>query len=464
MKKFFTLLTAVFITVLTTAQNCTITGFDVCDGTGITSDFNNAVQITGTGSPLSIGAKYKFNYAIPSLNLDAVVTIDGMVNAVMATAASPSIDDDAAANETNTTNTQSALFAPRIMPDQVLSCTNRSGYVEFTVRFYNHYTGNAAPVPGTEVAVSNLNFLHFDMDGGTVGNDGYFREIGYVKVINASNPVNYGATGTELTNGGNIGGWLLTNGSINERNGVSRCAEVIQKSVYNNAQTAISFRMGYDYKAPSTNCSAIAMQPTRQYGSRFGCFNLPAPVILPVSLLSVGVSYNDGKATVNWTSAQEQNLDRYEIQRSTDGETFEAVGYVKAANKPTVQQYQFADNVPQNAKYIFYRLRMIDADQSKKYSNTVSVRIADSRVGEMNIVPNPSNSNAQIRISITKAGRGDISVFDATGKQVLHQQSNVLAGNNNIAINDITTLTDGYYTVRLIVNNQTYTTKLIVWK
>jgi Secretion system C-terminal sorting domain len=465
MKKIFTLAIALLSATILQAQVCTTTGFDVCtSGSGITSDFRNAVQITGTGSPLTVGAKYKFNYAIPSLNLDAVISIDAMVNATLTGASNANIDDDNSADETNVSGSQASLFSPRIAPNQSLSCTNRTGYVEFTVKFYTHYSGNAAPVAGTEMAVSNLNFLHFDMDGFTQGNDGWYKEIGYVKLTGAD-PVNYGASGTELTSSGNNGGWLLTYGSTTERSGVSRCAQVIGKSVYNGAQSAISFRMGYDYKAPSNSCGSVNIQPTRQYGSRFGCFNLPAGGPLPVSLVNLGANYNDGKATITWTSLQEHNLDGYEIQRSFDGVNFEVAGNIKANNVTTVQQYKFIDNVAAfNSKYIYYRIRIVDIDHSMKLTNIVSVKVAGWKTNEMTISPNPSSSHAQIRIKISANTAGNITVFDAAGKAVLKQQASLFAGNNTIVINNITALAEGYYTVRLIANDEVFSTKLLIWK
>lgn len=465
MKKIFTIFFAAVVSISLQAQVCTTTGFDICNaGSGTVSDFRNAVQIAGSGTPLSVGAKYKFNNAIPSLNLDAVITINAIVNATMTGAASPNIDDDGAADETGTLSSQIALFSPRIAPDQLLSCTNRTGYVEFTVMFYTHYIGNNLPAPGLQMAVSNLNFLHFDMDGSSQGNDGWYKEIGYVKV-NGTEPVNYGALSTELTSTGNIGGWLLTRGSSTERNGVSKCAEVIEKSVYTLPQSAITFRMGYDYKAPSTNSSLISIQPTRQYGSKFGCFNLPAGGPLPVSIINLAANFNEGKTNISWTSLQEHNLDGYEIQRSLDGINFEVAGNIKANNLTALQQYKFTDNVAAlNSKYLYYRIRVVDIDLSMKLTNTVSVKIADWKTNEMIIAPNPSSNSAQIRIKSAKAGAGVVTIFDAGGKGVLTQQVNLLAGNNSVTLNNITSLTEGYYTVRLIANEETYSTKFLIWK
>ncbi|GAB2828793.1 T9SS type A sorting domain-containing protein [Ferruginibacter profundus] len=465
MKKIFTLAIAIVISCIATAQTCTTSGFDICDpAKSVSSDFRNAIQLPGTGSPLTAGAKYKFSNAIPALNLDAVISIDAIVNAALAGAGGSAIDDDAIATETGVAGSGASLFSPHIIPDQQLSCTNRSGYVEFSIKFYTHSSGSGAPVTGTEMAVANLNLLNFDLDGFTVGNNGWYKEMSYVKV-NAFDPANYNAVKTELLQGGNVGGWLVTYGSTAERTGVAGCTEVIEKSVYNNLQTTISFRLGYDYKAPGVNCNSINSQPAGDYGVRFGCFNLPVAGPLPVSLVDFAASYAAGKTTVTWTSLQEHNLDSYEIQRSFDGVNFEVAGNVKANNLTSTQEYSFTDDVATfNSRYIYYRIRIADLEYSMKLTNTVIVKIAGPKGNEMLISPNPSNSHAQIKVITKKAGSGDITVFDAAGKLVLKQQASLLEGNNTIIVNNITSLSEGYYTIRLTTNNESFSSKLLIWK
>jgi hypothetical protein len=467
MKKFFISSLAVLSTFFLIAQPCTITGFDNCsNSSAVVTNCVNAVQVTGTGAALSVGAKYKFNNVttVSAINYDAIVTIDAIVNATLSGAQNPSIDDDNAANETGTNGTQSALFAPRIAPDQTLSCTDRTGYVEFTVRFYLHYSGNAAPTTAA-VSLNNLNFLHFDMDGGTQGNNGYFREIGYVKVIAAGNPTNYGGANTELSSPGNVGGWLFTRGSTTERDGVSRCAEVIEKTIYTGSQSSVSFRMGYEYKAPSSNCNNISIQPTRQYGSKFGCFTLPPSGPLAANMKDLTVNYNAGNATLSWVSLQEINVFSYEILRSFDGVNFKSIGQVRATGLSQTQPYKYVDNVALlTSKFIFYKVKIVDMDGSTKLSNVVSVKTTDWNTGEMIIAPNPSSSNAQLKFKVSTASKADIVVYDAAGKIILKQQAIVQVGNNSILLNDITKLSDGYYTVRLTTTTQTFTSRLLVWK
>ncbi|MBS1496391.1 MAG: T9SS type A sorting domain-containing protein [Bacteroidetes bacterium] len=465
MKKFFTLAFAALLLSATTYAQCTITGFDVCTGANPITSFTNAQLVSG--SALATGSKYKFNNITSGIGaLDAIITIDGSSNATLI-----SFDDDNAADETGVAGSQSALFSPKISADANLVNAAKSGYVQFTITFYNHYSGNTLPPVGAlPVPVANLNFLHFDMDGHTIGTNGYFREMGYVKMpsVTPTDLLNYGAVGTELTSGGIVNdlgdNWRVTYGSTTERDGISRCAQVIEKSVYALPQSSVSFRMGYDYK-PASPYTGNQGKPARQYGSKFGCFSLPAAAPLPVTLTAFAVNYNNSVANVNWTTEQEINLSKYEILRSINGSDFQTINTIASRNSLAKQNYTYQDNnIPAAASVLYYKLRIIDKDGSYKYSNVVTVKVTAASAKDFLITPNPASTNAQIRFNAIKSGQAQIIVFDAAGKAVLQQQASVLAGNNSIALNNIVNLSEGMYTVRMIVNNESFSSKLIVWK
>lgn len=460
MKQVFTLLLVAIIGGAQ-AQTCTSNGFEICNpGSALSTDFRNAIQITGTGQPLSVGAKYKFSNAVPGLHLDAVITIDAIVNATL----KGNLDDDNATDETGVAASQASLFAPHIAPDETLSCFNRTGYVEFTLQFFTHYNGNAAPVKGTEIALANINLLNFDIDGMAVGTNGKFKETCAIKTV-GPDPANHTLNTTELTETGINNGWLLTYGSTTNRTGIANCAEVAQKSVFFNPVSAISFRLGYEYTAPAANCSGINLLPVGDYGIKLSCFKLPAAGPLPVSLVNLSADYAPEKANISWKSLQENNLDKYEIQRSFDGINFEVAGYVKANNLTTVQYYKFTDDIAAyNSKFIYYRIRIVDLDHSMKLTNTVILKVDEPRANQITISPNPSSGSAQIKVKVIKTCTGIVTVYDVAGKVVLTQQAALLMGNNTVILNNITALSEGCYTIHLIANNETFTTKLIVWK
>ena len=467
MKHVYILFIALIVCASLNAQtpSCTISGFDVCTGASPVTSFTNASLVSGTS--LTVGAKYKFSNITSGIDpLDAIVTVDSKSNASLLV-----FDDDNAADETGVAGTQAALFSPKIVTDADLKGNARRGYVQFTITFYSHYNGNTLPPSGTlPVLVSNLNFLHFDMDGNKIGSNGYFKEIGYVKIPSAGigDLLNYGAPNSELATGGTVsdGGsnWLLTYGSTIERDGISRCAQVIEKSVFALPQSSVTLRMGYDYKPVSPYANQNAGRPQRQYGSKFGCFSIPnAAVILPVSLLSFAVNYNAGVATLNWSTAQEVNLSRYEIQRSLDGINFQAIGSVISRNSLLQQHYSFQDE-KLAGQIIYYRLRMVDEDQSAKFSNIVVVKLSEQQSTSLTLMPNPASASTQLKFSAETGGLATIMVYDAAGKIVLKQQSLIMAGNNSISLTNVVGLSNGMYTVKVSTSTQQLSSRLIIWK
>lgn len=435
-----------------------------CTGSNVASDFRNPVVFSGTD--LTLGVKYKFDNVITlppgstPATLDAIVEVSAISNAVM-----QDVDDDAATSDASgTTVNVPDWFSPRIKANvNNFACTDLRGYVEFTVTFYPHFTGTTLPTP---YAVSGLNFIHYDMDGHTVGNNGWFKEIGYEKILSASNPQLVVNNPSELTNGGlQTGNYNLYLGSTTERNGVSQCAEVAIIAKYNNAQSSLSFRMGYDYKAPTTCSGNQEATAYRQYGAKFGCVSFPSGGPLPVSVIGLTASYNNGIASINWTTAQEIDLSKYQIQRSIDGVHFEGVGSVNARNVLTMQNYRYDDNVTAiNSRYIFYRLGIFDNRLGYKVSNIVSVKTADWNNNEMTLSPNPASSSVQIQLKASQQVMADIYITDATGKRVQTQKAQLQKGNNSIVLNNIILLPNGMYTIKLVTGENTFSSKLVIWK
>lgn len=442
------------------ASNCTTNStIDQC-GAGspnVVTNFQNKTQKAGNpcADGLCVNSVWRYsNVATVSGNIiDAEIKVVAISNAILA-----DMDDDAATDQAG--NSIASFFGPRISPDVSLNNTNRRGYVEFEIKFYERTN----PTFTTLVPLTGLNFVHYDIDGSSNAN-GWFRELGDVKIITAIgnptlNPTLAAASGTELTlDAGAGGGWHGFLGSTCERTGVSRCAEVAVAANYSGAQSTLNFRMGYDFD----NGYNVG-QPVRQYGARFGCFDFPGGGPLPVTLAGLGVSYKAGIATLNWTSSYESNLKGYEIERSLDGLYFNNIGFTGAKNQlGLTQQYQFGNDISGIAQnVVYYRLRMVDIDGKARYSHVVSVRKNAKGGTQMSIVPNPAHTVAQLKLEMVAAGKGMVTITDAAGRRVLQQAVSVAAGSNSMLLNNLASLSTGIYTVKVMVGNDVFTDKLVI--
>jgi hypothetical protein len=78
---------------------------------------------------------------------------------------------------------------------------------------------------------------------------------------------------------------------------------------------------------------------------------------------------NDKTITLDWNTQMEVNSSRFEIERSADGDSWTAIGSVMAkGNSSMVTKYSFTDAQPLSGTN-FYRLRMIDLDNSFGYTD-----------------------------------------------------------------------------------------------
>lgn len=92
-------------------------------------------------------------------------------------------------------------------------------------------------------------------------------------------------------------------------------------------------------------------------------------VTLPTRLQSFTVTAsNNNEALLTWISAEEVNTDRFAIQRSNDGISFETIGTINAmGNSSTPVTYTYTDRLPVSG-INHYRLKMIDRDDAYTYS------------------------------------------------------------------------------------------------
>ncbi len=439
------------------ASNCTVVTTS-CPQGQFSANFQNGTYNSGNnGDHLGAGAVWRFSNVtnISGQQINATVTVDTVYQAELVT-----LDDDNALDE-NGNATLSDLLAPNIRPDQNLTTSDRRGYVQFTIRFYNHVDN---PVSDndfvTPASLLGINYTHYDIDGvASNSTNGYqFRETGLVENIaqlltvsaNANTelvPYSY-STGTKS--------WKGYAGSTCNRNNTSRCAEVVASFKYNsvnNPLSAVTVRMGYDYHKTGNTSGAYNQQPTRLYASKFGCFNFPSEIPLPVKLLSFSGSYQNQASLLNWEVAEEINFDHYEIERSSNGYDFTKIASKQALGTTSgKRQYQYSDDLSGVAGNIFYyRLKMVDIDGKSSYSNVIMIRRDQKTINGISIAPNPVyNGMATVRLSASTTGTVELRVIDLAGRVALRQQNQVYEGNNSISINNLSRLMPGIYTLQLI--------------
>lgn len=175
---------------------------------------------------------------------------------------------------------------------------------------------------------------------------------------------------------------------------------------------AISPQLGASTDAP--NISRIAV---RQAGGTPEMFldgirigTSWANSVVPVKLLNFDARSINNQTILNWSTANEINNHGFEIQKSTDGKSFEWIGFVKGnGTTHNVSRYTFTDFSP-NSGTEYYRLKQLDFDGAFEYSPIVYAKQKEPAV---ELSPNPFSGVLVINSEsvITHA-----EIFDITGR------------------------------------------------
>lgn len=139
--------------------------------------------------------------------------------------------------------------------------------------------------------------------------------------------------------------------------------------------------------------------------------------VLPIELMSFDATIEGSKNHLTWATVSETNNKGFDIERSRDGENFQAIGTIKAIGK--AGNYNFTDAQPVNGTN-YYRLKSIDNDGSFAYSKTVAI---ETGKGKKSIKIFPTNTEGVVHIQNDDLTGVNVSVFNAMGQLVYANKS-----------------------------------------
>ncbi len=154
---------------------------------------------------------------------------------------------------------------------------------------------------------------------------------------------------------------------------------------------------------------------------------------IPVRLLSFSAKKTGMANLLSWSTTNEINADRFEIERSGNGSSFEKTGTVQSQPGNTgVKFYEYTDGSPL-AKRNYYRLKMLDNDGRFTYS---PVRLlSNSRSDYFKLYPNPVRNLVLVEIESQKKEALQAQVLTYEGKLLLSAVWNVEEGKQVKSIN-----------------------------
>jgi hypothetical protein len=165
---------------------------------------------------------------------------------------------------------------------------------------------------------------------------------------------------------------------------------------------------------------------------------------LPVLFSKFDAKCTNTGTLISWSTAQESNTSRFEIERSSNGTIWTNIGTVPAAgSSSTDRNYQQLDLAGGIA---LYRIKQIDKDGQFIYTGIERTNCQVKNITSV-IYPVPATDVLNVVIKSDRAVKTQLMVYEVSGKLVRKVDASVLNGNNNFIIN-LKGLSAGDYILR----------------
>ncbi|TDH27349.1 T9SS type A sorting domain-containing protein [Segetibacter sp. 3557_3] len=182
--------------------------------------------------------------------------------------------------------------------------------------------------------------------------------------------------------------------------------------------------------------------------------------VLPVKLKLFEVIKSGSGAEITWSTTNEINNDRYEIERSTDGANYTILAIVKASVHGQLS-YKYSTVDPSPHKGVnYYRLVQVDKDGKKTYYGVRQVNFGTKPGLFVQVYPNPASANFVVRTTPDALNQGSITILDVFGRSLRTQK----LPSNGVETVSTLGLVSGTYFVRIDANGSRQVAKLEVRK
>lgn len=182
---------------------------------------------------------------------------------------------------------------------------------------------------------------------------------------------------------------------------------------------------------------------------------------LPVQLISfTGKRIEDQIVSLSWETAHESNNHGFEIERSTDGNTFYKIDFVPGKME-TNTTYTYLDRQA-GSRLTYYRLNQLDLDGTSTRSGVVAVPAVANPV-TIAAVPNPGpQKSGHLEISGLDDFTFELAVYNAMGQLLYQNKDMQLTEQNRIPLKIFPRLAPGFYLVKIRSDDQVISSGFLI--
>ena len=185
-----------------------------------------------------------------------------------------------------------------------------------------------------------------------------------------------------------------------------------------------------------------------------------AEVTLPLHLLRFNAQLTGNKTTLYWATSNETGTRYFEAQRSADGKNFQPVTRVDCKATQDGSFYTITDEYPFSGT-MYYRLKMVNADQQFTYSNIVMLRNTKEELWEISPTLLKRGQSYNLGINNTEDKKQvTLQIIDINGR--IQFQQNLVLAKGYQTFSQHVDMPTGYYIIRLTGLTKEGTTKKIL--
>jgi hypothetical protein len=176
------------------------------------------------------------------------------------------------------------------------------------------------------------------------------------------------------------------------------------------------------------------------------------PGTLPVKLSFFKANCtNKTQAEIKWQTLTERNSERFEIEKSLDGDIFNVIANIPAAgNSNNPINYAYIDNLNLN-ETTYYRLNQYDLDGTKNILEVKSINCENNTLDLDVVFPVPVVENLNATISSSYNRLVKLEIYNAIGQVVYFNSLNIETGNNRVTLNNFE-IANGAYLLKISDN------------
>lgn len=179
---------------------------------------------------------------------------------------------------------------------------------------------------------------------------------------------------------------------------------------------------------------------------------------LPLDLLSFEALREEELIILRWLTVREENVSHFELERSQDGFSFEQIARLEARGQNGLEtEYSYVDSQAPLliAPILYYRLKLVDLDDTFRYSPPIFVDRSERINLSLKLFPNPAPRELFIEMNQPNIQR--LIIQDPQG-----QVKEIKEISSTFVTFDISDWTTGLYIFKFIGNEKIFVKKMLI--